>query len=53
MKEGMKSKGILKEGLKNMSPEAPKEKAKGPNVARDATRSSTAPTPKTLGSRTA
>ena len=51
MKEGMKSKGILKEGLKNMSPEAPKEKAKGPSVNQDAKRTSTAPTPKTLGPR--
>ena len=45
------SKGILKQGLKNMSPEAPKEKAKGASVNSNATRKSTAPTPKSLGPR--
>lgn len=51
MAKGMSSKNILKEGLKDMSPKAPSEKAKGASVNKDAKRSGTAPTPKTLGPR--
>lgn len=43
----------LKKGLANRSPSAPKEKLKGASVNKDAKRSSTAPTPKTLGPRNA
>jgi len=43
----------LKKGLKNRSPEAPKEKIKGAGINKDAKRTSTAPTPKTLGPRNA
>ena len=49
----MSSKGILKAGLVNRSPEAPKQKAKGASIDSDAKRTSTAPTPKTLGPRSA
>jgi len=51
MADTMKTKGLLKEGLKNCSPPAPSEKVKGPSVDRDAKRQATAPTPKTLGPR--
>lgn len=43
----------LKEGLKDRSPAAPSEKPKGGSVDSDATRSGTAPSPKSLGPRTA
>lgn len=43
--------GILKAGLKNNSPEAPKEKAKGASIDSNPTRKATAPTPKTQGPR--
>lgn len=47
----MKSGGLLKQGLKNRSPLAPSKKASGPSVNKDAKRTGTAPTPKTLGPR--
>lgn len=43
----------LHSGLKNRSPKAPKAQVSGPSVSGDATRSSTASTPKTLGPRVA
>ena len=48
--KGMKG-TTLKGGLKDMSPSAPKEKAKGPSVNKNPNRSGVAPTPKTLGPR--
>ena len=50
-KNSMKSRGILKEGLKDMSPLAPSEKPKGPSINKDPNRKGVAPTPKTLGPR--
>lgn len=41
----------LLDGLKDRSPAAPSEKPKGGSVNDNATRKSTAPTPKTLGPR--
>lgn len=43
----------LHKGLKNRSPKAPTETPKGGSVDKDATRSSTAPTPRTIGPRDA
>lgn len=47
----MKSGRVLKKGLKNSSPMAPKAKAKGANINSGANRKAMAPTPKTLGPR--
>jgi hypothetical protein len=49
----MKSKGQLKKGLSKSMPAAPSAKAKGANINSDAVRKGTAPTPKSLGPRTA
>jgi hypothetical protein len=43
----------LLDGLKDRSPAAPSEKPKGKSVDSEATRTSTAPSPKTLGPRCA
>lgn len=43
----------LHSGLKNKAAKPPKEQVRGPSVSADATRSSTASTPKTLGPRVA
>jgi hypothetical protein len=43
----------LLKGLTNKSPAAPSEKPKGPSVNQDATRTSVAPQPKSLGPRCA
>lgn len=45
--------GSLLKGLTNRSPEPPTAKPKGGSVDSGATRSKTAPTPKTLGPREA
>lgn len=46
------AKGML-DGLTNRSPEAPSEKPKGESVDKDATRSTPAKSPKSLGPRSA
>lgn len=53
MKKG--GKGLMREGLKNMSPSSSDKstKLKGPSVDSGAERDGTAPTPKTIGPRTA
>ena len=49
----MASKGMLKKGLSNKAAMAPSQKAKGANINSEALRKGPAPTPKTLGPRTA
>lgn len=49
----MKSKGMLKKGLKTTIPPAPSMKAKGANINSEALRKGPAATPKSLGPRTA
>lgn len=49
----MKSKSMLKKGLRQSMPSAPSAKAKGANINADAVRKGPAATPKTLGPRTA
>lgn len=50
---GMKSKPMLKKGLKNTMPPAPSKKASGANINSGANRTAPAPTPKSLPGRTA
>lgn len=49
----MKSKNMLKKGLKTTIPPAPSKKASGANINSDAVRKGPAATPKSLGPRTA
>jgi hypothetical protein len=49
----MKSKAMLKKGLKTQIPPPPSKKASGANINSDALRKGPAATPKSLGGRTA
>lgn len=49
----MQNKSMLKKGLKTSMPPAPSMKAKGAKIDSGALRTGTAPTPKSLGGRTA